>query len=111
MLIKECLLYFVKYPEPGKVKTRLASAVGYERAAEFYSALALDIYNRFKKESFPVIVFFSPENALAPVKKWLPGAAFYKSQKGESIGERMTDAFETAFSIGYERVILTGSEK
>ena len=68
--------------------------------------LALDIYNRFKKESFPVIVFFSPENVLAPVKKWLPDAAFYKSQKGESIGERMTDAFETVFSIGYERVIL-----
>ena len=34
------LLYFVKYPEPGKVKTRLARSVGDRKAAELYRTLA-----------------------------------------------------------------------
>src|SRR5262249_47225718 len=37
---------FAKVPEPGKVKTRLAAAVGDEAASEFYSAFVEDTMAR-----------------------------------------------------------------
>ena len=38
------LILFVRYPEPGRVKTRLAAVLGAERAAAIYRAMA-ESYN------------------------------------------------------------------
>ena len=43
---KSTLIVFVKYPEPGKVKTRIARELGAERAAEIYSRIAKRIIGK-----------------------------------------------------------------
>ena len=37
---KNTLIIFLKYPEAGKVKTRLAKEVGAQKAADIYSYMA-----------------------------------------------------------------------
>ncbi|MCG8649566.1 MAG: hypothetical protein MI861_07025, partial [Pirellulales bacterium] len=55
------LIIFAKFPEPGKVKTRLARDLGDERAAEIYSALAKDIISRTAKSpAYETAIFYDP---------------------------------------------------
>ena len=42
---------FVKFPEPGRVKTRLAKDLGDEMAAELYAAFLSDLTTRFRDVS------------------------------------------------------------
>lgn len=41
------LIILARYPEPGIVKTRLGSEIGYELAADIYRAMLVDILRRF----------------------------------------------------------------
>ncbi len=41
--MSNALLIFVRFPRPGKVKTRLAQALGNEQATEFYYLCADNI--------------------------------------------------------------------
>ncbi|MBP1698850.1 MAG: hypothetical protein H6Q41_4038, partial [Deltaproteobacteria bacterium] len=38
-----CLLFFIKNPEKGKVKTRLASAIGDKMAVKLYKRFLLEM--------------------------------------------------------------------
>ncbi|OGX04711.1 MAG: hypothetical protein A3G87_06290 [Omnitrophica bacterium RIFCSPLOWO2_12_FULL_50_11] len=111
----EQILYFVKYPEPGKVKTRLAKALGSNAAAKAYRGLAESIFHSLsngnsKSKGFETVVFFDPPEKERQVKEWLPGAAAYRSQKGKDLGERLIHAFKEAFQDGAERVLAVGSD-
>jgi len=109
----EQILYFVKYPEPGKVKTRLAKTVGPEAAANAYRGLAQSIFcvlKENKADGIDTVVFFDPSEKEREVKEWLPGAAAYRSQKGKDLGARLIHAFKEAFQDGAERVLAVGSD-
>jgi glycosyltransferase A (GT-A) superfamily protein (DUF2064 family) len=81
------ILYFVKYPEPGRVKTRLARSVGAERAAELYRMLAEMNWNvlcQGRRAGWRLNVVYDPPEARLSVKKWLPGAdAYWPQVSGE----------------------------
>ena len=44
--MEDVLMIFVKYPEPGKVKTRLAKTLGAKEAARLYRVMAEDVIRR-----------------------------------------------------------------
>jgi rSAM/selenodomain-associated transferase 1 len=104
------VVFFVKYPEPGKVKTRLAAEIGAKKAAEIHAALAEVSYGELKKCPYDIIICFSPARKIVEMRKWLKGANAYISQKGNGLGERMSRAFKDCFAAGYSRVVLTGSD-
>jgi len=70
--MENALIIFLKYPEPGKVKTRLAKNIGNEKACEIYKLLAEKIIkNVFSKNPLmhDVHIFFTPadkDNELRP---------------------------------------------
>jgi rSAM/selenodomain-associated transferase 1 len=104
------ILLFIKYPEPGRVKTRLASAIGKENATEFYRNSILDTLLKLESTGCPLRICFLPENKEEALISWLGDGYQYSPQKGEDLGERMKVAFMDAFSEGYDRVILPGSD-
>lgn len=110
----KALIYFVKYPEPGKVKTRLARTLGAEAAANAYRGLAEEIFhtlsNGIKKKDFERVVFFDPPEKEKDVKEWLPGAAAYRPQQGGDLGDRLIQAFQFAFDCGAGQVLALGSD-
>lgn len=113
MSVKKALLYFVKYPEPGKVKTRLANSIGHEKAAEAYKELAESNYRKLltlAEEGVDVVVVFDPYEKSIEVEQWLPDACHYVVQQGSDLGERLLCAFLNAFEADFKHAVAFGSD-
>lgn len=108
--MKDCLLFFVKYPEPGEVKTRLAEGSSHEQAATFYRTFVEEKLAELDDCSAEVIICFTPETARNDMQQWLGTKHRFIGQKGADLGRRMENAFREAFFMGYERVVLSGSD-
>ena len=109
--MSNCIIFFVKYPEPGEVKTRLAEESSAEGAAEFYKSFVEDKLAELKDVSdADLIVFHSPESAGPAMAQWLGPDYRLIAQKGAELGRRMENAFREAFFMGYERAVLIGSD-
>lgn len=104
------ILFFVKYPELGGVKTRLAKYIGSKEAAELYRNFVLDLLTKLESTQLPFTICFYPEQKRALLMEWLGDGYEYMAQKGADLGERMVTAFLEAFAGGYRRVILIGSD-
>jgi rSAM/selenodomain-associated transferase 1 len=107
---RRLILFFLKYPEPGEVKTRLAASIGPERAAELARAMAEDMLDELRwVEEADLAVCFAPAEREADMRAWL-GEREYWPQRGAGLGQRMKNGFQAAFHRGYERVVLLGSD-
>lgn len=108
------ILVFVRYPEPGRVKTRLAATVGHTVAAELYRAFVEDILVACRSASCAVNVMVSEPGDVERTRAWLGEALGRETvclaQQGRDLGERMAAAFHGAFARGFEEVILIGSD-
>ncbi|NIP31569.1 MAG: DUF2064 domain-containing protein [Candidatus Dadabacteria bacterium] len=106
------LIIFVKYPTPGEVKTRLGKSIGYEKAASLYSLIAKFIINKLTdSKSYTSLIFYSPENKKEEVKKWLNRNELeYFPQTGNSLGEKISNAFKHCFSSGKKNVAIVGTD-
>ncbi|MBA4417824.1 MAG: hypothetical protein C0392_07930 [Syntrophus sp. (in: bacteria)] len=107
---KECIILFVKYPERGKVKTRLAESVGTEHALALYRLFVKDIMATLQEGDYELIIAFSPPHSLESFQGWLGKDHHYIPQKGDDLGERMKNAFKDAFALGLQHVLLIGSD-
>ena len=105
-----CLLFFIKNPEKGKVKTRLASTMGNETAVKLYRRFLLEMLSMLNRGTFLFYLCFHPENSLSDLKNWLGHHYLYMPQQGENLGERMKNGFVEAFSMDFKRVVLIGSD-
>lgn len=105
---KKALIIFTRNPELGKCKTRLAKTIGDEGALEIYKHLLQHTANISKDIKADRYVFYS-EN----IKKedlWDNGIFRKKLQRGNDLGARMQNAFAELLDLGYEKVIIIGSD-
>jgi rSAM/selenodomain-associated transferase 1 len=111
-LQNKVLIIFVKYPEPGKVKTRLAEELGEKKAAEVYSLMAETVIGEvIHSESYETAIFFDPPDKEDEIIKWIgDGSVVFFPQDGEALGERMSNAFGTAFSDGARKAVIIGTD-
>jgi rSAM/selenodomain-associated transferase 2/rSAM/selenodomain-associated transferase 1 len=102
------LIIFVKNPEKGKVKTRLAKTIGAEKALEVYQKLLQITKSIVDPLSVHKQVWYSrfvDEDDL-----WSEGGYEKHPQEGENLGKRMQHAFEQAFTGGHQKVVIIGSD-
>jgi len=112
-MMKNALLFFVKYPQPGKVKTRLAKSVGQEQAAAMYKALVeknLAVIQTLRGTTCDCWIAFDPPEQEAPLRAWLSDLPRYIAQQGDGLGERLNHGFREMFQLGYSRVAALGSD-
>jgi len=108
MTNKKLLLLFVRNPELGKVKTRLAAAVGPEKALEIY--LHLLHHTRNVTQHLPVDKLVYYADRIAQNDLW-PEPQYQKRVQPEGdLGEKMEAAFAAAFADGYTSVVIIGSD-
>jgi len=105
-----CVALFIRHPLPGQVKTRLARDLGDDAACHLYQAMVADTLLSVETSGLPLYLFHDGLSVDGLPAEWLEGATGIICQSGDSLGERMTAAFEYLFSIGRERVILIGSD-
>jgi len=101
---------FVRHPVPGRVKTRLSCDLGNEAACDFYRAMVADCIANITASTLPMYLFHDGPDAVGLPEEWVTAAEDVIMQKGDSLGERMTAAFGCLFSIGWQRVMLIGSD-
>jgi len=108
--ISDCILVFVRAPEAGRVKTRLAAGIGAEPALRVYRRLAERAVAQARALDAELRIHFTPADAEDEVRRWLGGGAVYLPQRDDDLGGRMAAAFESAFAAGHARVVIIGSD-
>jgi hypothetical protein len=105
-----CVLFFVKYPLQGKIKTRLAAELGEEIIVELYKNFVLDTLSTIRRLNVPFRICFHPESAGDKMKGWLGEQYVYIAQEGSNLGQRMKNALAQTFEENFSRAILVGSD-
>jgi len=109
-MVDSCILIFVKLPEKGSVKTRLAKDLGHDFVQTLYRNFVLDLLETLAKVKWPIIIYFHPPESKAAVSRWLGGSYLYVPQNGSDLGERMKNAFKDVFERGFSRAVIIGSD-
>lgn len=102
---KQLLIVFVKNIKLGKVKTRLAKTIGDEAAFEIYKELVAITEKATTTLDFDKVIYFSDT---VVDTKWKNTEK--KVQFGVDLGARMQNAFVDGFILGYESIVLIGSD-
>src|SRR6476469_1715021 len=109
--VRERLIIFTRYPEPGKTKTRLIPALGPETAAVLQQRMTEHTWAQAQllQKNLPVdleIRFTGGNRQL--MRSWLGRGLTYQAQASGDLGRRMAQAFEAAFQAGSQRVVIVG---
>lgn len=106
--LKNNLLIFVRNPELGKVKTRLAATAGDVEALRIYHILLAKTRAAALGVATKRTVCYS--DTIEEQDIWNPLYFEKKTQHGLDLGERMRHAFETAFAEGAKKAVIIGSD-
>lgn len=103
----DVLLVFIKNPQLGRVKTRLAESIGEEAALAVY--LKLLHYTRTISEKVDAERFVYYADFIDWLDQWSENHFNKKLQTGENLGERMANAFQFVFPKS-KKAIIIGSD-
>jgi uncharacterized protein len=117
----ETLIIFSRYPEAGNTKTRMITALGAKGAADLQRqmtehtlntatklALSHDITSHdITSRDITIEVHFTGGDVQL-MSQWLGKDVQYVPQVPGDLGDKMRSAFERAFSLGSQRVIIIG---
>lgn len=101
----------IKYPEPGRVKTRLALEIGEVKASEICKQLTEQVLGNTSPidDTYQRIVFIDPMEREIDFRAWLPREKFV-AQQGSDLGERMDNIIRYLLDRGAEKAVITGSD-
>jgi uncharacterized protein len=106
--MKKAIIIFVRNPELGKVKTRLAKQIGDEQALQVYKELLQHTHTITADLDYSKFVYYA--DSIAEKDLWESSLFEKKVQEGESLGDRMMLAFFELFQQGYSKIIIIGSD-
>lgn len=110
---KKNLIVFLKFPELGKVKTRLAQKLGNKFATEFYKISTentFTICDELQKENVSTVLFSSEKENIEKIRNWTNGRFHIKPQIGKNLGQRMWKAFEEVLNASPGKTIIIGTD-
>lgn len=108
------LIIMLKYPTPGEVKTRLAPAMGKQRACELYQLLVRHTLATTRKFASSAAVSVKARVAGAPheraVREWIGSGIDFQPQGDGDLGARMERALNESFASGASPAVLIGGD-
>lgn len=107
-MTKDLLIVFLKNPQYGKVKTRLAKTIGHEKALAIYYKLISDTCETVSKVDADKAIFYS--DFLDTEDIWQSTGYRKAVQQGHNIGERMFNSLKMGKEWGYDKVGLIGAD-
>jgi len=107
---KNVVLVFLRAPEKGRVKTRLAREIGDEKTLALYKKLVQKTLTAVEKSGMDYQICFFPADKKALVQDWLGADHAYMPQQGKDLGQRMGNALSRAFDQGAQKAVLVGTD-
>lgn len=111
-LERRSLLMMVRYPEPGRVKSRLANDLGEKPAAEIYRFCAESLFRAATSlpEDIDNFLYCADESDCDRISSWAGGKFGYLAQPEGELADRLIEGFELAFDQGATKVIIVASD-
>lgn len=111
---KTALAAFVKYPEPGRVKTRLARALSDVEASRLYrqiiQRLVRDVFVKLPSAEFDTIWVCDPFRDIVEYRAELPEGNFlFRLQRGGNLGERLANCAQELLAE-YSNVVIVATD-
>ena len=107
------LIVFAKWPEPGKVKTRLVPVLGEQGAAQLAQRLLLHSLQQAAAAGCAQIeLCLAPDDACARARRWLdeqaalPAPVEVQAQGEGDLGERMGRACQRALAEAFKPLLI-----
>ncbi len=107
---KRVVLVFLRAPEKGRVKTRLAREIGDEKTLALYKKLVQKTLAAVEKSGMDYRICFFPADKKAMVQDWLGPDHLYMPQQGDDLGQRMGNALSRVFGRGAQKALLVGTD-
>jgi uncharacterized protein len=113
--LKEALVLMAKAPRVGEVKTRLLGALDPEEARRLYVAFLSDTFAlmedvRDEREGLTLALCYTPEGEEEAFEEVEREGSLMVPQRGENLGERLTNCFADLFALGFESVVVVGAD-
>ncbi|MGF7079116.1 TIGR04282 family arsenosugar biosynthesis glycosyltransferase [Mucilaginibacter sp. UYCu711] len=106
--LNTALIIFVRHPELGKVKTRLAKVIGDEKALEVYKLLLQHTRQITLPLNCRKFIYYA--DGVPEHDSWTDPGYTKRQQFGNDLGQRMANAFGELFEQGFKRVLIIGSD-
>lgn len=109
---KQSLIIFLRYPEQGKVKTRLAKTTNDTFATKVYKLCSEHVINKVtkNKSDYSVFIYYDGYVDEDKYRNWLNSDFEYHKQTGDDLGEKMLNAIKYVLEMGYEKALLIGTD-
>ena len=107
------MIVFIRYPEPGKSKTRLIPALGPRQAADLHRKMTeytLSWARRWEERFSGSLQVQFTGSGEEPFLEWLGSDLSYRPQSEGDLGERMHEAFRRAFQERMEKAVIVGTD-
>ena len=102
------IMVFVRNPELGRVKTRLAKSIGDQAALETYKILSKHTSKIISEIDSDQLIFYSDK--IQDNDIWTATNCKKQIQTKGDLGQKMLDAFQYGFSLSYKKIIIIGSD-
>jgi uncharacterized protein len=110
MYKERCLIMFTKYPEAGKVKSRLTLGGDKALVAALYRCFIEDLLEELSAGDYRFLIAYDPPERENDFVKLFGDGFLYTPQIGADLGTRMHDALTRCFSQGFRSVVVIGSD-
>lgn len=104
------LILFAFIPPEEPEKNKLMPHLSYEETVTLHGCFAKDIYQKAGMVGADVYVFFTPRDKGAEFRKLLGEDVILLPQHGSGLGERMKNAIGSVLRMGYDKVVLMGTD-
>ncbi len=110
---RECIILFTRFPQPGRVKTRMIDRLGPQGAAELHTKMTeqviCQIQPALQTRKIQLQIYFCG-GSQQEMTDWLGGNWTLCIQQGSDLGQRMEHAFAQETQRGAGRILLIGSD-
>ncbi len=113
--MKEALVLMAKAPIEGQVKTRLIGALTAEQAKLLYIAFLSDTFAMMEsvcdeRDDLRLVMCYTPEGEEETFDDVEREGCLMIAQRGNDLGERLTNCFADVFEMGFDSVIAIGGD-
>ena len=120
----DILVIFIKWPEPGMVKTRIGRVLGHDKAAKLYRYMVSRVIENLSPlltKGMKICWYFDSISKTREVKNWIKNEMYalninnlsnqiFCHQVGSDLGEKLQFVFNKYLSEGFDRVLAIGSD-
>lgn len=107
---EKALALFLKYPEKGAVKTRIAKALGDDFTLKLYTCFVADVLEISSSIAADTVMLYSLTDNAKNKDCFAEEKHVCLPQQGADLGRRMHNAFRDICRQGYKKVVLIGSD-